>query len=81
MTKPVCYSRIGKRLNHEDIFLNGVYLTPESQRQMLDKRCCFDSESTVSKVRLFAVGDSMGGHNADEVASRIYIEKLAFAQK
>ena len=78
----VCFSHIGKRPNHEDNFLvNGFYLTPDSQKQMSDNRCCFASEPALSRVRLFAVSDGMGGHNAGEVASRICVEKLALAQK
>ena len=78
----VCFSHIGKRPNHEDnFFVNGYYLTPDLQKQMSDNRCCFASELALSKVRLFAVSDGMGGHNAGEVASRICVEKLASAQK
>ena len=78
----VCFSHIGKRSNHEDNFLvNGFYLTPYSQEQMSDNRCCSASEPALSRVRLFAVSDGMGGHNAGEVASRICVEKLAIAQK
>lgn len=76
----ICFSHIGKRINHEDNFLvNGFYLTPDSQKQMSDNRCCFASEPALSKVRLFAVSDGMGGHNAGEIASRICVEKLAVA--
>ncbi len=80
MNKPICYSHIGKRLNHEDnLFLNGTYLTSESQKQMSDTRCCYFSDGIASNVRLFAVSDGMGGHNAGEVASRICVERLASA--
>lgn len=82
MNKPVCYSHIGKRPNHEDNFLiNGLYLTSDSQKQMSDNRCCFVTDASLSRVRLFAVSDGMGGHNAGEVASRICVEKLAAAEK
>lgn len=82
MNKPVCYSHIGKRPNHEDNFLiNGLYLTSDSHKQMSDNRCCFVSDASLSKVCLFAVSDGMGGHNAGEVASRICVEKLAAAEK
>ena len=34
MEKPVCYSHIGKRPNHEDNFLiNGLYLTSDEQKR------------------------------------------------
>lgn len=78
----VCFSHIGKRLNHEDNFLiNGLYLLSDSQKQMQNKCCCFISDTILSKVCLFAVSDGMGGHNAGEVASRICVEKLATAHK
>ena len=73
-----CFSHIGKRLNHEDnFFMNGTYLTSDFQCRMSDIGCCFFNDSSVSKVKLFAVSDGMGGHNAGEVASRICVEKLA----
>lgn len=76
----VCFSHIGNRSNHEDNFLiNGLYLTSDFQKQMSDTRCYFISDTTMSRVRLFAVSDGMGGHNAGEVASRICVEKLAVA--
>lgn len=81
MNKPICYSHIGKRPNHEDNFLiNSFYLTSDLQKQMLDNRYCFVSESVPSQVRLFAISDGMGGHNAGEVASLICVEKLSLAQ-
>lgn len=68
--------------NHEDNFLiNGLYLTSDSQKQMSDNHCCFISDTALSKVRLFAVSDGMGGHNAGEVASKICVEKLAVAEQ
>lgn len=82
MEKTVCYSHIGKRPNHEDNFLiNGLYLTSNEQKKMSDNRCYFISDTTMSKIRLFAVSDGMGGHNAGEVASRICVEKLSLAHK
>ena len=82
MNESVCYSHIGQRPTHEDNFLvNGFYLTPALQKQMSDNRCCFVSELALSKVRLFAVSDGMGGHNSGEVASHICVERLALAQK
>lgn len=78
MEKPVCYSHIGKRPNHEDNFLiNGLYLTSDEQKKMSDNCCCFVTDDAHSKVHLFAISDGMGGHNAGEVASRICVEKLA----
>lgn len=78
----VCFSHIGQRLNHEDnLFVNGRYLTPDSQKQMSDKYCRTIKEPELSKVRLFAVSDGMGGHHAGETASLICVEKLLFAQK
>lgn len=78
MEKPVCYSHIGKRPNHEDNFLiNGLYLTSDEQKKMSDNCCCFVTDDARSKVHLFAISDGMGGHNAGEVASRICVEKLA----
>ncbi len=82
ISSSVCFSHIGKRPNHEDNFLiNGLYLTSDSQKQMSDNNYCFISDTTMSKIRLFAVSDGMGGHNAGEVASRICVEKLALAYK
>lgn len=82
ISSAVCFSHIGKRLNHEDNFLiNSLYLTSDSQKQMSDSRCYFISDTTMSKARLLAVSDGMGGHNAGEVASRICVEKLALAHK
>ena len=82
MDKPICYSHIGKRPNHEDNFLiNSFYLTSDLQKQMPDNRYCFASESAPSQVRLFAISDGMGGHNAGEVASLICTEKLSLAQR
>lgn len=78
----VCFSHIGKRFNHEDnYFINGMYLTSEKQKQMSDNRYCFASESTPSRIRLFAISDGMGGHNAGEVASLICTEELSLAQR
>ena len=77
MEKPVCYSHIGKRPNHEDNFLiNGLYLTSDEQKKMSDNCCCFVTDDARSKVHLFAISDGMGGHNAAEDASRIKEEKL-----
>ena len=78
ITSGFCFSHIGKRLNHEDnFFINGTYLTSDLQSQMSDTVCCFFNNSSTSKVKLFAISDGMGGHNAGEVASRICVEKLA----
>lgn len=80
--KAVCFSHIGKRRNHEDnLFVNGLYLTPDLQKKLPDQCCCMLKEPTMSKVRLFAVSDGMGGHNAGEVASLICAEKLSLAQR
>ena len=82
MDKTICYSHIGKRPNHEDNFLiNGIYLTSDLQKQMPDNRYCYASECAPSQVRLFAISDGMGGHNAGEVASLICAERLSLAQK
>ena len=82
LSSAICFSHIGQRSNHEDNFLvNGFYLASDLQRQMSDNRCYFFSEPDLSGVRLYAVSDGMGGHNAGEVASRICVEKLALAQK
>jgi len=78
----ICLTHIGKRTTHEDNFLfNGLYLTSNNQKRMSDVRICFYSADIVSKVRLFAISDGMGGHNAGEVASRICVERLAEAEK
>ena len=78
MNRPICYFHIGQRPNHEDnFFLNGLYLTPDSQKQMPQKRSGSICDTTRTDVRLFAVSDGMGGHNAGEVASRICVEELA----
>ena len=78
----VCFSHIGKRINHEDnYFIDGTHLTSEMQKQMSDKRCYFFSNTVSSNVCLYAVSDGMGGHNAGEVASRICVEKLSVAHK
>ena len=80
MNRPICYFHIGQRPNHEDnFFLNGLYLTPDSQKQMPQKRSGSICDTTRTDVRLFAVSDGMGGHNAGEVASRICVEELASA--
>lgn len=82
ISSAVCFSHIGKRPTHEDNFLiNGSYLTSDFQKQMSDNHCYFISDTSMPKVRLFAVSDGMGGHNAGEVASRICVEKLALAHK
>ena len=78
----ICFSHIGWRLNHEDnFFINGIYLTPDFQKQMLDKEYRTVKEPALSNVRLFAISDGMGGHNAGEVASLICAEKLSLAQR
>lgn len=65
-------------MNHEDnFFMNGTYLTSDLQNQMSDTIFCFFNDSSTSKVKLFAISDGMGGHNAGEVASRICVEKLS----
>lgn len=80
MDKPICYSHIGKRPDHEDNFLiDGSYLTSDVQKQMADNRCYFVSDVSFSNIHLYAVSDGMGGHNAGEVASRICVEKLSLA--
>lgn len=82
MDKPICFSHIGKRPNHEDNFLiDGFYITSDSQKQMPNKLYCYASESSASKIRIYAISDGMGGHNAGEVASLICMEKLSLAQK
>ncbi len=82
MNKIICYSHIGKRSNHEDnFFINGTYLASDLQGRMPDNECCYVNESLLSPVRLYAVSDGMGGHNAGEVASRICVEKLSAAHK
>lgn len=82
MNKPICYSHIGKRTNHEDNFLiNSLYLTSDLQKKMLDNRYCFSSESALSQVRLFAISDGIGGQNAGEIASLICVEKLSLVQR
>lgn len=78
----VCFSHIGKRINHEDNFLiNDTYLTSGIQKQMSDNRCFFFNDNTTSNVCLYAISDGMGGHNAGDVASRICVEKLSVAHK
>ena len=78
----ICFSHVGQRLNYEDnFFVNGIYLTADSQKQMLDQCCHSVKESELSRVRLFAISDGMGGHNAGEVASLICVEKLSLAQR
>lgn len=78
----VCFSHIGKRLNHEDnFFLDGSYLPSDIQKQMGKHHYYFASSTASSRVQLFAVSDGMGGHNAGEIASRICVEKLAVAYK
>lgn len=82
MNKPVCYSHIGKRPNHEDNFLfNGKYLTSDMQKKMENHLDVFFTGNSNSPVKLFVVSDGMGGHNAGEVASRICVEKLAILEK
>lgn len=82
MNKTICCSHIGKRRSHEDNFLiNGSYLMPDLQKRMPDEHCCFVSGQILPDIGLFAVSDGMGGHNAGETASRICMEKLAFAQE
>lgn len=78
----VCFSHIGKRINHEDnCFINGTYLTSEMQKQMSDNRCYHFCDVGTTNMCLYAVSDGMGGHNAGEVASRICVEKLSVAHK
>ncbi len=83
-TAAVCFTHIGKRLNHEDNFLfYGRYLTCDMQRKMPDCCCVHITEDMKSEygVHLFAVSDGMGGHNAGEMASRICVERLAEEEK
>lgn len=61
--------------------MNGLYLTSDMQKQMVNNHCYFCRYSIESKVCLFAVSDGMGGHNAGEIASQICVEKLAEAKK
>lgn len=78
MNKPVCYSHIGKRPNHEDnFFMEGVYLSYDKQNMMTERKCCYLEKNSDAKVKLYAVSDGMGGHNAGEVASHICMEMLA----
>lgn len=78
----ICFSHVGQRLNYEDnFFVNGIYLTADSQKQMLDQCGHSVKEPELSRVRLFAISDGMGGHNAGEVASLICVEKLSLAQR
>lgn len=78
ITSVICFSHIGKRINHEDNFcINGKYLTSDVQKQMSDGRFYYFSDNTSNGVALYAISDGMGGHNAGEVASRICVEKLA----
>jgi len=78
----VSFSHIGERLNHEDnLYVNGHLLTPDFQKQMSDKFCRTIKEPELSRVRLFAVSDGMGGHNAGEVASFLCVKKLSLAQR
>lgn len=78
----ICLSHIGKRINHEDNFLiNGLYLTPNRQKIMSNKSCCYVIDDNLSRVNLFAISDGMGGHNAGEVASLICVKKLAEAER
>lgn len=81
-TTPVCISHIGKRSNQEDNYLiNGLCLTSELQKRMSDNLCSVINGTSPSKMRLYAVSDGMGGHNAGEVASRICVEKLAAVEQ
>ena len=76
----ICFSHIGNRTTHEDnLLINGKYLSSDMQKQMSDNHCCFLSDSETSNVRLYAVSDGMGGHNAGEIASHICVEKLSAA--
>ncbi len=78
----VCFSHIGKRINHEDNFLiNDTFLTSEIQKQMSNNHHFHFSDNITSNICLYAVSDGMGGHNAGEVASRICVEKLASEYK
>lgn len=78
----ICFSHIGKRINHEDnFFINGNYLTSEIQKQVSDNCCCYFGDSGTTNVCLYAVSDGMGGHNSGEVASRICVEKLSVAHE
>lgn len=78
----ICFSHIGKRVNQEDnFFVNGTYLTPDLQRNMLNDKCYFTNEPAISGLRIYAVSDGMGGHNAGEVASLICVKELSLAQK
>lgn len=74
----ICISHIGKRLNHEDNFLfNNRFLTLDMQKQMQGIQCVSLSDDSMSGVRMFAVSDGMGGHNAGEIASYLCVEKLS----
>ena len=82
MDAPVCYSHIGKRLNHEDNFLiSGKYITPSVQRHMADGELLVVKGDASSKIQLFAISDGMGGHQAGEVASYICVKYLAEVEK
>lgn len=78
----ICLTHIGARETQEDNFLlNGVYLTPERQKQLETEPCCFFQAEHRPGVALFAVSDGMGGHHAGEVASLMCVQMLADLQK
>lgn len=78
----ISLSHVGKRLNHEDNFLLDEYFITSTQQKKICGGELFIARSNCnSKVKLFAVSDGMGGHNAGEIASRICMEELAKTYK
>lgn len=77
MIRAVCYSHIGKRLNHEDNFwLNGTIIEAELQNKMSKIQSVHYESSSMGEVNIYAVSDGMGGHNAGEAASRICSRRI-----